>query len=296
MSAVQLTFDTPPGNAMAMLKALVLPRKGFDAAVGLPELRAQWLGAQVDPKALQAFYTTLDIAPSEYLPISYPHVLAGALHMNMLSHQCFPIRLLGALHLKNRIVQYRSVASSDPLDIAAKLGDFRVLEKGIEFDLHTELRVAGELVWRETSIFFVKGRFDGQQAPTSEASFELLPLTATELVQQWHIPTNRGRQYARLSGDYNPIHISSIAAKLFGFERDIAHGFGVLAQAIDCSGQLSELAGSEQPTQVEVIFKGPVLLGSDVRLRQNREQSPERYDVYCADNSRPSLCVAIKKV
>jgi acyl dehydratase len=296
MSTVQLKFDKKPANGMAMLKALILPRKGFDAAVGLPELTAQWSGASVDPIALQGFYATLELSPSDFLPITYPHVLAGSMHMNMLSHQSFPIRLLGALHLKNRIVQYRPIALSEVLDIDARWGDFRLVEKGVEFDLHTECRVAGELVWQETSIFFVRGRFGGKETPATVSSFELENVTATEPVHSWHIPSNRGRQYARISGDYNPIHMSAIAAKMFGFKRDIAHGFGVLAQAIGYSEKLNGQNNDKHAIQLDVIFKGPVFLGSDVRIEQNIEQSADRFDVYCEDNERPSLCVSIKSI
>lgn len=296
MSEISLNYNKKPASGMAMLKALVLPRKGFDADVGLPELQAHWHGASVDPVALQNYCSTLDIEAGGYVPIAYPHVLAGTMHMNMLGHGSFPVRLLGALHLKNRIVQYRRIACDELVDIDAKFGDCRLVDKGVEFDLVTGVSVDGNLVWKETSIFFVRGRFGEEDNPDAVKSFELTSLPETEVSHSWHVPKDRGRKYARFSGDYNPIHMSALAAKMFGFERDIAHGFGVLAQALEYSKRLSDISADGQTVQVDVVFKGPVFLGSDASIRQNPEASADQFDVYCDSNLKPSLCVAVNSV
>ncbi len=172
MSKISLIYNKKPAAGIALLKALVLPRKGFDADVGLPDIQARWHGARAEPASLQSYFSTLDIQPLGHLPIAFPHVMAGTMHMHILSHQSFPIRLLGALHLKNRIVQHRPIACDETVDIDAKLGDFRLVEKGVEFDLDTVVSVDGNPAWEETSIYFVRGRFGGDQNPAAEKSFE----------------------------------------------------------------------------------------------------------------------------
>ncbi len=82
---------------------------------------------------------------------------------------------------------------------------------------------------------------------------------------------------------------------MFGFKRDIAHGFGVMAQAIGYPKALDDIPDGAA-IQVDVVFKGPVFLGSDVTIRRNVAQDPDRYDVYCGDNSRPNTCLAVKRV
>ena len=305
MSATHLAFDKKPNNAIAMTKALLLPRAGFNTAVGLPELEASWRGATVDAQALAGYCNTLGIAPSPYLPIAYPHVMAGTLCMNMLAHQRFPIRLLGALHVKNRIIQQRPISTSERLDIHMTLGGFRLIEKGMEFDFFTEVTAASEggdktakgpQLWRETSTYFVRGKFGIDDTTTSEKSFELESLEEAEPLQQWQIPKDRGRAYASISGDYNPIHMSRLAAKVFGFKRDIAHGFGVMAQAIDRANALPDpatLLSTGQAVQLDVIFKGPIFLESEVSLKQKPKQAPGRLDLYCGNNPRPNLCIAV---
>jgi acyl dehydratase len=302
MTAVELNFDTKPSNGIAMLKALVLPRKGFDANVGLPKIKAAWKGASADLVALNDYLLTLDIEKGEYLPILYPHVMAGSMHMHMLSHKSFPIRLLGSVHLKNRITQIKAISNGAVMDITAELGAYRLVEKGVEFDFSTYAYVAGEKVWEEISTYFKAGRFGGKENPSPEKSFELESLDSPEGAGSWHVPNNRGKRYAKITGDYNPIHMSPIAAKLFGFKRDIAHGFGVLAEAIehsasiDMKGMMGNAGGLEQSLQVDVAFKGPVFLDSDVRIKRNKAQDANRFDVYCADNTRPSICCSLKAI
>lgn len=296
MSAAELHFDQKPANGKAMLKALVLPRAGFDSSVGLPNIKASWKGASADARELNEYLQTLSLEKHDYLPVLYPHVMAGSMHMNMLSHKSFPIRLLGSVHLKNRIVQHQAIADDATMEIKSEIGAYRLVEKGVEFDFTTDVYVQGEKVWEEVSIYFQAGKFGGKENPSSEKSFELESLNQPQESGSWHVPNNRGKRYAKITGDYNPIHMSPLAAKLFGFKRDIAHGFGVLAEAIEYSSAIEQAGGIEKPLQVDVVFKGPVFLDSDVSIKQNKEQDSNRFDVYCASNPKPSICGSVKPV
>ena len=57
----------------------------------------------------------------------------------------------------------------------------------------------------------------------------------------WRIPDDAGRRYAKVSGDVNPIHLSGLTAKAFGFKRAIAHGMWVKARVLGAlSGRLPD--------------------------------------------------------
>jgi len=141
--------------------------------------------------------------------------------------------------------------------------------------------------------YFVRGKFGIDDTTTSEKSFELESLEEAGLLQQWQIPKDRGRAYASISGDYDPIHMSRLAAKAFGFKRDIAHGVGVMAQAIDRASALLDAAALTGTGQLDAIIKGPIFLDSEVSLKHKPEQAPGRFDLYCDDNPRPNLCIAV---
>jgi hypothetical protein len=293
MTNLDLSYTSKPGNLKAMIKALLLPRKGFDASVGLPKITATWKAVKVDSQDLTNYLQTLSLEKTDYLPILYPHIMVGSMHMNMLSHKEFPIRLLGSVHLKNRITQHQAIADDAIVDLYSEVVGYRLVEKGVEFDFISQVSIEGKTVWEEVSTFFKTGSFGGKQNPSAEKSFELQSLINPESCGSWHVPNNRGKKYAKISGDYNPIHMSPLAAKLFGFKRDLAHGFGVLAETIEYSAAIAEAGGIEKPLQVDVVFKAPMFLDSDATIKQNKQQDPSRIDVFCGNNPKPSMCVAV---
>jgi hypothetical protein len=300
MSAINLEFQQAPGIASAMAKALFLRRKGFNAEVGMPEINATWYGAQADKAALQDYCTTLDIEFTDTLPVLYPHVMAGGMHMHMLTNKVFPIGLLGAVHLKNTITQNKAISISAKMDIHAQMGGFRLTAKGVEFDFTTLVKIADEVVWEELSIYFMAGRFGGKENPSIETSFELASLESMSDIATWSVPKNRGKKYASISGDYNPIHTSKYLAKLFGFKRDIAHGFGILAQPFNQSELANKTTISAGKCQVDVIFKCPLYLENDASLKraadsENGSQNL-RFDLFSGTNPKPSICASLKSL
>ncbi|MFD0787986.1 MaoC family dehydratase, partial [Micromonospora azadirachtae] len=70
-----------------------------------------------------------------------------------------------------------------------------------------------------------------------------------------------GTDYARVSGDHNPIHTSRLGARLFGFRRPIAHGMWSKAR---CLAALENRL--PDACTVEVTFKLPVPLPSTVNF------------------------------
>jgi hypothetical protein len=139
-------------------------------------------------------------------------------------------------------------------------------------------------LWEEISTYFVRGKF-GKEDPVSPLA-AIDTLDAGEPIKEWRFAKNLGKRYAKISGDYNPIHMSALAAKLFGFKRDIAHGFCALAVTL---GNLPALS-SDEAVRLDVFFKGPVFLGSSVVLRNKTSDDANRFDLFCGDNDRPSIC------
>ncbi len=72
-----------------------------------------------------------------------------------------------------------------------------------------------------------------------------------------------GRKFSRLTLDYNPIHVSSTLAKLFGFRRTVAHGMCVVGH---CVPHIVK-ALPARVTTLTVSFRKPVFLPSTVSLR-----------------------------
>lgn len=106
--------------------------------------------ASVTP-ALANYRSLCGFPGGSQLPATWPHILAFPLHLRLLTDTTFPLPLLGLVHLRNRIVQHRAIAEGEALDIRVYLDNWVRSHRGIEFDLVTDVMVAGRTVWQETS-------------------------------------------------------------------------------------------------------------------------------------------------
>jgi hypothetical protein len=194
------------------------------------------------------------------LPVTYPHLLAFPLHMAIMTDRGFPFPAVGTVHLENAITQHRPVSPDEPLQVTARPQHLRAHPRGSAFDIATEVRVAGELVWEETSTFLRRGP-GGDTPPGPGPEFEEVTASGIE----WRLRADLGRRYAAVSGDHNPIHLYGLTAKAFGFPRQIAHGMWSKARCLAAlDGRLPDAV------RVEVAFKKPILLPGTVAFGSRR--------------------------
>ncbi len=92
-----------------------------------------------------------------------------------------------------------------------------------------------------------------------------VPADAEEL-QRWRIGPQAGLEFAKLTGDFNPVHWVRPYAKAFGFRSTILHGFATMARAIE-GLQRTIFAGSVHALHVvDVKFTKPLVLPAKVGL------------------------------
>ena len=83
----------------------------------------------------------------------------------------------------------------------------------------------------------------------------------SQLVGEWSVVANDGKNYGIISGDLNPIHWSSAAAKLSGFPNKILHGFASFSKTFECL-----LDYGLNPKDIDVRFLSPVVLPAKVKV------------------------------
>ncbi|WWD21422.1 hypothetical protein CI109_105907 [Kwoniella shandongensis] len=110
--------------------------------------------------------------------------------------------------------------------------------------------------------------------PPSTGTQSMTDAAATTQVASLSLSTEDPRRWAALCKDYNPIHISSLAAKLFGFRSSIAHGNHVAAKTVAMYEQQNSSAshgaqGSKQEGEswMEVEFLRPTFLPCNLQVR-----------------------------
>lgn len=227
---------------------------------GLPELTLTLDDVAIDRDRLAAYDRVCGFDVSDELPPTYPHMLAFPLQLALMTDSSFPFGAIGLVHITNRITQHRPIRAGERLSLRVWAADLEPHPRGQQFSLRTEARVGEELVWEEVSTNLRRGAGGGDARRADPIpSSDGLPAAAT-----WKLPGDLGRRYASVSGDFNPIHVHPLSARLFGFPRAIAHGMWTKARC------LAALA-AQLPDRytVEAAFRKPILLPARVEFAQD---------------------------
>ncbi|VVP31164.1 MaoC family dehydratase [Pseudomonas fluorescens] len=212
----------------------------------------------VNGKRLADYRKVCGFTDDGLLPPTYPHILAFALQMQLLTAKDFPFPLLGLIHLRNRIRVLRPMGGISRAQVSVRVHNLQPHPKGATFDLVTTLDDQLGPLWEAESQMLCRGvKLDGEAV---EQQWE--PSQALTEVTHWKAPADIGRRYAKVSGDYNPIHLSAASAKLFGFPTAIAHGLWNKARTLAALADHLPKANFE----VTVHFRKPVRLPSEVTL------------------------------
>ncbi|MEU8816554.1 MaoC/PaaZ C-terminal domain-containing protein [Actinoplanes sp. NPDC048796] len=259
MAVEELTSD-PAGNTLRAALGL-LPR---ERRTSLPDLELVRRGVPIDRDHLARYDRVCGFRLSDTVPATYPHVLAFPLAMRLMTAPDFPFSAIGLVHIANRITVSRPVSADDVLDFSVRAAGLRPHPRGQQVDVVVSASAGSSVVWSAVSTYLSKTSFSGSSR-SSERSFP-----AASAV--WRVPAAVGGSYAAVSGDRNPIHTSRIGARLFGFQRPIAHGMWSLARCLAFFE--GRLPGAYT---VDVAFKQPILLPSTVSLHASPSREFELY-------------------
>lgn len=212
---------------------------------------------------LQRYRDSCGVPPGSNLPPAYLHVLAMPLHMQLFIAPAFPVKVLGLIHLRNTIRVIKNIGVDAPLRLTVHWETLRHTDFGQEYDFVTRYERDGELVWEEVSTMFARGNTapkPGAKRPSIERSSHPESGTTTQTLA---IAENTGWRYARVSGDFNPIHLTARTAAMYGFKQAVAHGMWSLGRGLGA-------AAAQLPAerfQVDTQFKLPVYLPSEALAR-----------------------------
>jgi acyl dehydratase len=227
----------------------------------MPSFAVEWAGVRVDAQKLAQYCKSCALPDSDTLPALYLHALAMPLHMAVLSHPRFPLRAAGMVHLANEMESYAGIAPDSELRIGCTMAAGSETEKGQTVEFHTLVYAAEQLTWRECSTYLSPARrtvsLRARAAP-AQSRAEWGPALA-----QWSVPADAGRRFASAAQDWNPIHLSALSARLFGYPRAIAHG---MLGAGRCLGLLQQHTGIGHPMRMQVRFKRPLFLPGQLTL------------------------------
>ncbi|MBW7865525.1 MAG: hypothetical protein GX580_04525 [Candidatus Hydrogenedens sp.] len=281
---INLVFQEKPGVLATHWKVFSKRGSRLKKGEALPEMTAEWKSARMKSEHLAAYTAICGFPENGYLPPTYPFVMAVTMHFSLLGHPAFPLAPTGGVHARNRILQRRPINANEVFDLWCAVGPSRVVKQGLEFDMLTRADIGGAAMWECVSTYLVRGSRFGEPGPApADAKFE--ELDGANIETGWNVPYGMGRRYAKITGDFNPIHLHKYTAKLFGFPTDIVHGMWSLGK---CAAQL-HVPDPAAPLRLDAAFKGPVFMGSNVTLKAQSSETGHRFDLFCGDNPRPVI-------
>lgn len=102
-------------------------------------------------------------------------------------------------------------------------------------------------------------------APRKPKEKARVPAHATELAR-WRLRLDAGLDFAKLTGDFNPVHWVTPYARAFGFRNRILHGFSTMARAIEGLNRNLYAGSVRTLRQFDCQFTRPLVLPAKVGL------------------------------
>jgi acyl dehydratase len=275
-----LVTESPTPGALAW-RALLSQRKGKRGGP-LPRRTLVRQEVPLDAQHIADYAAVCGFSPLHGVPMTYPHVLGFPLQLMLMTESAFPYPVIGLVHLCNTIRQHQRLQAGERVRVEVRPRRLFQHARGQAFAIETVVIKAGAVVWESLSTYLRVGVPSPQGAP-------LIPLpVAPDLTPdgRWDVPADTGRRYASVSGDWNPIHLSALGAKLFGFAHPIAHGMWTKARA------LAALLPAEPLARAEVVaeFKMPLALPGGATLWRANEAAPGRaFEVRNTAGDKPYL-------
>lgn len=233
---LMFTEENLPNHLLMLLKAGL---KGNNYTRGVtPALCMEPLHLELEPlsaKKIHSYHKLVGWTDGEILHPCLLHILAFPLHIMLMTRADFPFKLLGLIHVSNQIRQFCPIKHHDRMHITCFLTDIQPHPKGWIFTLQSEVRVKDQLCWQGKSINLFQDTVVPRGTDASHTT-EVKPACGAPPV--WQFGGDLGRRYASLSGDFNPIHLSKISARIFGLKQHIAHGMCSKARCISALHQL----------------------------------------------------------
>ncbi len=281
-------FDLPalPPTLPSFLKAGLSASRRPQGTPVLPDWQVRVRAVRVDRARLNAYSVLCGLPESPELPILYPQVLATPLFLNLMTRPGFPLPLLGLVHVRNDVLQQRPLRVDETFDLSIRIGEGRQVKAGFEFDLIMEATpVESEPVWLATMTVIHRGPKQPSKGPRGKAPAAAAVDGRLSQYLALSAPEDTGRRYAKVSQDYNLIHLYGFTAKLFGFPRAIGHG---LWSAARCLALLQDkLPGA--PKAYSVQFKQPLLLPGRAALRFAAEAGTVDFALLSASSDKVHL-------
>lgn len=235
-------------------------------------------------RLLQLVGASASRVPPPVLPLVAPALWEPAVLLEAVVRHLGALPRRGLLHVAHEFVAVREAPLAGLYEVEARVVRTVPGRRGLELELAVATTTpTGDLCWQDRAHLLLPQPTQRRpDAPRSGGGCEDDGAWIPGPV--WDLRPSLARRYARLSGDYNPVHLTRWTARLFGFDRPILHGYCLAALAAQA---WTELEG-RPPRRLAVRFRRPVLLPARLRF-ERAAADPRRFRARPLPDGRPCL-------
>ncbi|HEU4884051.1 MAG TPA: MaoC/PaaZ C-terminal domain-containing protein [Longimicrobium sp.] len=221
-------------------------------------------------------------------PPFYGATWETALALEMFAALETPLPLGAMVHVSTEMVWVRPLPPGDAIRCRVELDRVERTPRGLKLTvLSRNWMGAGQLCSQGTSVFMVRTRTSADgDAPRPWRATDPPPDEGdwTELAR-WPLRASAGRRYARVSGDYNPIHLWPWTARPFGFRAPILHGYATAARTAHTLIAQRLRGDPAALRRMRIAFRAPLPLPSTAVLLIDETAPEHRFRVAAPDGA-----------
>lgn len=173
---------------------------------------------QVSPKKINAYRRMFGCSTNQPLPHSFAFIAGFPTLLSALSDQHFAFSPIGLIHLRAKFDSLSPIDYDQHFDIEVQVNQRIHHPLGHEIQITSVFYQQGKCCMINTNTLLKKTR------SVKNKKAEATKLSAYSQPTTYHTSQREIFDYAKLSGDYNPIHLHNKLAALFGMQKSIVHG------------------------------------------------------------------------
>lgn len=238
-----------------LLRAIPTVVRNGALADDVGEIQQQFRAPAINADDLQRYHEQFPGLVSA-TPLTFFYLLAQRAHLSVMLSKSFPWPILGMVHVANKMEWLDAVDMASPFEVQVTIQfpPRAATRKRIRPLYRVEFLQNDICVVRCESTYQVGS--SGKPSKGRRSRHEQLDLSQWQQLNIWDLDASLGRRYARLSGDYNPIHLHPWLSRWFGFNQPIIHGMYSVARL---QADIEKKHGQSM-RMLDVSFKRPLAL------------------------------------
>lgn len=252
-----------------LLPVMFTLSRGNPPVKELFQLETTFEDVVIDAANVKEYSAFCGFQNSADFPATWLYTLAQRAQIALMLDKRFPLAAPGMVHITNDLEMFQKPDVALPLTIQATA---TIPSKTGSLFPHFQV----EMMQSGTRIAHIKSGYiakrgggektSGGGANSASAKAEETPATPDFSLAkdggQIIMPDSIGWDYAKVSGDFNPIHIAGFMAKAFGLPGKLVHGW----YSVSMFASIIERIKNTQVNKISVQFAKPVLIPTTVNI------------------------------